>query len=302
MNHLPKLTLRGRGKPTAAPALASSAQRQINSILTAQPESAAWLAIVEMVLREGQNPLWDDVASQTVLSGERASTSPLLAGAALPLAQASAASWVSQLLFLASQAGPHAGSLAQAARSPHLDARALLEAAANADDARLALQAETLGVEAEPLSAVADLAVMPLLQALRRRFAPAMTGHWHEGYCPVCGDWPRLAELRGLERARRLRCARCGSDWEQPGVRCPFCDATGQGTRATLVSEQDGEARKVETCTRCRGYLKVISTLRAWPGDEVCLADLATIDLDLVALDRDYERPEPRDDLGVRLG
>jgi formate dehydrogenase maturation protein FdhE len=67
------------------------------------------------------------------------------------------------------------------------------------------------------------------------------------------------------------------------------------------MSEQDGEARKVETCTRCRGYLKVVSTLRAWPGDEVCLADLATIDLDLVALERDYERPEPRGTLGVRV-
>jgi formate dehydrogenase maturation protein FdhE len=84
-------------------------------------------------------------------------------------------------------------------------------------------------------------------------------------------------------------------------VRCPFCEAAGHGTRATLISEQDGEARKVETCTRCRGYLKVISTLRAWPGDDDCRADLATIDLDLAALERDYERPGPRGKLGVRL-
>jgi FdhE protein len=158
-----------------------------------------------------------------------------------------------------------------------------------------------LGTDVEPLTAVADLAAMPLLQALRRRFAPAVARHWHEGCCPICGDWPRLAELRGLERARHLRCARCGGDWQQPGVRCPFCDATGQGTRATLISEQDGEARKVETCTRCRGYLKVVSTLRAWPGDEVCLADLATIDLDLAALERDYERPEARSALDIRI-
>ena len=44
------------------------------------------------------------------------------------------------------------------------------------------------------------------------------------------------------------------------------------------------------------------STLRAWPGAEVCLADLATIDLDLAALERDYERPEPRSGLDVRIG
>jgi FdhE protein len=215
--------------------------------------------------------------------------------------RAHAEDWLGRLLLLASNAAPDAAPLSRAAKSPLLDAPALLEAAINADDARIEAMAGNLGVAADALSAIAELGAIPLLQALRRRFSTAVSSHWHEGCCPICGDWPRLAELRGLERTRRLRCARCGGDWEQPGVRCPFCDATGQGTRATLISEQDGEARKVETCTRCRGYLKVVSTLRAWPGDEVSLADLATIDLDLVALERDYQRPEPPGGLGVQI-
>ena len=308
MNRLSKLSLRGRGQPApaTAPELPASAQRQISLILDAQPEAAPWLAIMEAVLREGQNPAWDAVAAAALLPVERAPGAPLLAGARIPLndvpaQRATLHAWVSRLLLLASNAGPDALALARAAQSPRLDAGALLEAAVNADDARLAMLADDLGVEIEPLAAMADLAAMPLLQALRRRFASTAGTHWHEGYCPICGEWPRLAELRGLERARRLRCARCGGDWEQPGVRCAFCDATGQGTRTTLISEQDGEARKVETCTRCRGYLKVVSTLRAWPGDEVCLADLATIDLDLAALERDYERPEARGGLAVRV-
>jgi formate dehydrogenase maturation protein FdhE len=79
----------------------------------------------------------------------------------------------------------------------------------------------------------------------------------------------------------------------------PAAAATG---RTALVSEQDGEARKVETCSACRGYLKSVSTLRPWPGDEVALVDLATVDLDLVALERDFERPEPRPlEPGVRV-
>jgi FdhE protein len=68
----------------------------------------------------------------------------------------------------------------------------------------------------------------------------------------------------------------------------------GHEARAALVSEQDGEARKVETCSACRGYLKSVSTLRAWAADEVALTDLATVDLDLVALERAFERPQPR--------
>ena len=50
----------------------------------------------------------------------------------------------------------------------------------------------------------------------------------------------------------------------------------------------------METCSSCRGYLKSVTTLRAWAGDEVTLADLATVDLDLVALERDFAPPEPR--------
>jgi FdhE protein len=80
----------------------------------------------------------------------------------------------------------------------------------------------------------------------------------------------------------------------QPGIRCPYCGAIGHESRGALVSEQDGEARKVETCSACRGYLKSVSTLRAWAGDEVALTDLATVDLDLVALERAFERPQPR--------
>lgn len=301
MNRLPRISLRGRTTAATTRDLSASAQRQINLILESQPESAAWLAIVEAVLREVPAHAWDEAAAATLLASEREPKAPLLAGAQIPVNRAYAEDWLGRLLLLASNATPDAALLARAARSPFLDAPGLLEATINADDARIEAMADELDVPAESLGAVAELAAIPLIQALRRRFAGAVDTHWHEGYCPICGDWPRLAELRGLERARRLRCARCGGDWEQPGVRCPFCDATGQGTRTTLISEQNGEARKVETCTRCRGYLKVVSTLRAWPGDEVSLADLATIDLDLVALERDYERPEPPGGLDVSI-
>ena len=301
MNRLPKLSLRNRSTPAPASDLSATAQRQISQILGAQPESAAWLAIIEAVLREVPAAPWDAAAAATLLASERAPDAPLLTGAEIHMNTTYAENWVGRLLLLASNAAPDAAPLAQAAQSPYLDATGLLEAVINADDARIEAMASELGVPAESLGTVAELAAIPLLQTLRRRFSNAVGRNWHEGCCPVCGDWPRLAELRGLERVRRLRCARCGGDWEQPGVRCPFCDATGQGTRATLVSEQDGEARKVETCNHCRSYLKVVSTLRAWPGDEVSLADLATIDLDLVALERDYERPEPRGGLGARV-
>ena len=254
------------------------------------------------VLEEAAEPTWDAVAASTVLQAERLPGTPLLAGAHVPIDAPLADGWVRRVLALTAEASPEAVGLRAAAGDAEFDSRAFLEAAVNADGGRLEALARSLDVDPDALAAVAALAVMPLLQALRRRFGSAVDPRWDEGWCSICGGWPHLAEQRGLERARRLRCARCGGDWAQPGIRCPYCGVVGHEARAALVSEQDGEARKVETCSACRGYLKSVSTLRAWDGDEVALIDLATVDLDLVALEREFERPEPRRlEPGVRV-
>ena len=274
--------------------ISAGARRQIDLLLASQPEAATWLGTLSTVLEEAADPAWDAIAAAATLQMEHSPATPLLAGARIPVNARFADHWVRRLLVLAAEVGPEAIVLRAAASDNAFDALAFLEAAVNADGDRLDDVARSLNVDAEVLAAVAALAAMPLLQALRRRFGPAVDPRWDEGYCPICGGWPHLAEQRGLERVRRLRCARCGGDWAQPGIRCPYCGVIGHEARAALVSEQDGEARKVETCSACRGYLKSVSTLRPWAGDEVSLADLATVDLDLVALERDFERPEPR--------
>lgn len=274
----------------------------MNILLASQPETAPWLGVLSTVLEEAADSRWDGIAAATTLQAERSPGTPLLAGAHIPIDARLADRWVRRVLILAGEVGSETVTLRAAASDTSLDAQDFLEAAINADADRLDAIAQSLAIDPDALAAVASLATMPLLQALRRRFGPAVDPHWNAGYCPICGGWPHLAEQRGLERARRLRCARCGGDWAQPGIRCPYCGVTGHEARAALVSEQDGEARKVETCSACRGYLKSVSTLRAWAGDEVALADLATIDLDLVAVEREYERPEARRlEPGVRV-
>jgi FdhE protein len=275
-------------------------------LLASQPETAPWLGVLSAVLEEAAGDpagaTWDAVAASSTLQVERSPGTPLLAGARIPIDASLADRWVRRVLALAAEAGPEGIGLRAAAGDVALDTRAFLEAAINADGVQLEALARSLDVDPDALAAVAALVVVPLLQALRRRFGAAVDPQWDEGWCPICGGWPHLAEQRGLERSRRLRCARCGGDWTQPGIRCPYCGVIGHEARAALVSEQDGEARKVETCTACRGYLKCVSTLRAWAGDEVVLTDQATVDLDLVALEREYERPEPRRlEPGVRV-
>ena len=282
--------------------VSAAARRQLGALAESQPESAPWLALVAEALREADDPAWDRAAAGVALRADQPAPVPLLAGATIPVEPGTAQGWVRRLLALAGNAGPDATALGDAAGSGRLDAAALLEAAINQDGERLGGMAVALGVDRDALAAVAQLAAMPLLQACRRRLAAAVSPNWSAGYCPVCGAWPAMAESRGLERARRLRCGRCGADWGMVSLRCPFCGTTDHQQLATLVSETDGEARRVETCAHCRGYLKTVATLRPWAGDEIGLADLATVDLDLAALERTYARPKaPAVNLGVRL-
>jgi FdhE protein len=133
---------------------------------------------------------------------------------------------------------------------------------------------------------------LPLLRSSGHALQDQIPRHWPHGYCPVCAAWPILAERRGLDRSRRLRCGRCAGEWEIEWLICVYCGERDHRQLGSLVSEGDGERLKVETCASCVGYLKSIATLQAIPAFELLLRDLETVELDLVALERDYSRPE----------
>lgn len=284
-------------------ATSAGARRQFEILARSHPESAPLLTLVAEVLRANEDPVWETAAAATTLRPDHPAPVPLLAGATVPLPGAIVGAWLRRLLVLAvSSGGPVASPLAAAAASDQLRPVELLQAAINQDGARLTEIA--MLVEAEPgaLDAVAQLATVPLLQACRRRLTGAVSPAWDEGFCPICGFWPALAETRGLERARRLRCGRCGGDWGSIALRCPYCRTADHDRLGALVPAEGREARRVETCSQCHGYLKTVTTLRAWAGDEVGLADLATVELDLAAIDHGYARPEtPAVPLGLRL-
>jgi FdhE protein len=130
---------------------------------------------------------------------------------------------------------------------------------------------------------------MPLLQACARRWSSHVPRAWAPGFCPVCGAWPALAEERGLERERRLRCTRCGGDWRTEWLRCPFCGTHDHLRLGALVPGGGAPTRKAETCGVCRRYVKAVTTLAATPPADVSLQDLATVDLDVAALSHGYE-------------
>lgn len=192
--------------------------------------------------------------------------------------------------LLAAAAEPGAGAGAPGKVEPSL-AIALFGAAIRREDERLTGIAVRLGVPVDVLGSVADFLVRPCLNDAAGRLAHLIPPHWPHGHCPVCGGGALLAELRGIDRARLLRCGRCGSAWSMPWLRCAHCGEADHEKLGTLVPEENGERMKIEVCASCGGYLKSIATLGTSSLVDLLLTDLETVDLDLAALDRGYWRP-----------
>ena len=240
------------------------------------PEWRAWLAILAVAADEAAIRVWEDAVPSECSAGE-----PALAGATLAIERPVAERWLRRL-FAASDVP----ALKEAAE--RTDALALIEAAIDLDASRLEALATTAGAPADAFGAVAPLAAVPWLQACGRHWAGARLseGAW----CGVCGAWAALAEARGLERERRLRCMRCGGDWRTAWLACPFCGNHDHRRLASLVAERTGENRKIDACRDCSAYVKTVTTLAAADAPTLRLLDLATVDLDVAALDRGFTR------------
>ncbi|MBV9119104.1 MAG: formate dehydrogenase accessory protein FdhE, partial [Chloroflexi bacterium] len=157
---------------------------------------------------------------------------------------------------------------------------------------------------AEPLATLLQTLSLPILHAFRRSIAvpDEALQNWQAGICPTCGAWPAIAESRGLERIRVLRCGRCGSGWTLPWQLCPFCANDDHRAMGYIFTEESGEARRVFTCDGCHGFLKTIATHAAIDPLLVAAADLETIALDVVALEHSFAKPpEPGFALDVRI-
>jgi FdhE protein len=168
----------------------------------------------------------------------------------------------------------------------------LVTAAVRQDSAELGALAAAAGVDGGALSSVAHLASLPLLQSCGRLLESRLPRFWPDGYCPVCAAWPIFAERRGLDRSRRLRCGRCAVEWEIQYLCCVYCGERDHRRLGSLVPEDGGEILQVEICHSCGGYLKSVATLQGIPAIELLLRDLDTVELDLVAVNRGYGRPE----------
>ena len=275
-----------------------SGEDLFTALRLAHDEWRPLLALVEEALREVERPEWREAVPAPARRDPE--TEPLLSGAVIALARRPIERWVRRVLVTAADVSP-AAPFVDAATTRRVDALALLQAAVVEDLAGLDDIARAGGHAHGVLRGLAPLVAMPLLQACRRAWADLAPGTWPHGYCPICGAWPALAEVRGLDGARHLRCRGCGGDWAAAWLRCPFCGEHDHTRLGSLVRAEGLEREKVEVCDHCHGYLKTITTFTPIRPEQVVLQDLATVGLDVAAVERGYRPPGPRDPLAVRI-
>jgi FdhE protein len=267
----------------------TSIDAEVKDLQRRHPEWQPWLAVVQETIREIEDPRWDAYVPNRA-DGQQ-SKIPLLAQATLVFDPRWVERTLDELLNIAYRLGTPKMASLKSVVNANLDALALFNASLCQDTDTPKRIAAGVGADPDAFEAVVALIALPFLHACNRRWSSFIAANWSEGYCPSCGAWPAFAEVRGIERSRYFRCGRCGGEWQSHCLSCPYCALTDHKELVSLVPEKDSASQTVEACNRCLGYVKTFATLQRSPAARVMLDDLATVALDLAAMEQGYKRP-----------
>jgi FdhE protein len=218
---------------------------------------------------------------------------PLLRGEPVPLDVPAVERLMLRLCGVMRERGRTPGAaeeIAAAIRGRALSVVELVGAVLDGKAADIRAVAAELGLDGDMLCTLLRFSLFPSLAQLAADVAPLRTATWQQGYCPTCGSWPLLGEHHGLDQTRFLRCGLCATAWAMDRLLCPFCGSRDHQDLGYLHVEGQDQKRAV-TCESCRGYVKVLASLTPIPPLELVVQDLATLHLDMVALERGYAAP-----------
>lgn len=266
--------------------MSTGAAAPLQALRSAYPEWSPWLAVIDAVTAESTRSEWQEFVPEPV----SASGAPQLAGATIKLPKELLCDWLKRLTRTAAAAGTEGMATLRSFRTTALEPLEIFSAALSQSTSRLGELARQCGADAAAFAAVAQLAPVPLLHACTRAWASA-GATWNESYCYACGAWPVFAETRGIEKARYLRCARCGAEWQSHGLQCVYCGMDDHRELESLVPQSGEPTRIIECCKRCRSYLKSFVMLQGLEPLAIMIHDLASVELDIAALEQGYERP-----------
>lgn len=304
--------VQGSGSTPGTPRLAAATARW-DAILTARPDLEAAVALQERLVRV-QIDLLDTLERGGVprlslppryLAAKLGRTVPAFSGERVPLPVTTLGPGLLAIcdILAAGGAGDAARHLSDVLREGSLDQSSLLSASFARDRRAILSGATHRGLSPDLVWLAAELAVSPFAHVLQQALVrpgvdptldSALAG-WSSGYCPACGSWPALAERRPDRDV--LRCSFCALAWALPAGTCVYCGAPG----ATTIASPDAlSGHALQTCGHCSGYLKIVAVDALSPFPLLAIADLETMALDVLAMERGFHRPDLREFAAAR--
>ncbi|WP_027186370.1 formate dehydrogenase accessory protein FdhE [Desulfovibrio inopinatus] len=185
-----------------------------------------------------------------------------------------------------------ANHISSALASGRLVKRDIFSAYLTADETFFAPWRHELDNAPMLLDFLAETSLVPSLAACAAKVAVHIpTEHeWNYGHCPVCGQHPLIADLRGKEGQRYLTCSFCRHEYRAKRLACVFCGEE-KTEKLQYFSSKDEPGYQVHVCESCKHYLKT-ADFREYDRSSIpVLDDLESLTLDILARNKGYGRP-----------
>jgi FdhE protein len=147
-----------------------------------------------------------------------------------------------------------------------------------------------LGVEGSLLFFFLVQSLKPVLENLADQWRSALREFtWEKGFCPFCGGSAGMGEIR--EEGRRfLHCPLCGTEWEYPRMKCPYCQNEDQ-EKLTYFQVEGETGNRVDICLACSHYWMTVDSREMEGPLDFEVEDYLTLHLDHLAQEEGYLRP-----------
>jgi hypothetical protein len=145
---------------------------------------------------------------------------------------------------------------------------------------------EPPGTDPGLICGVARLVSLPALAAVSQRLLSlGLRPKTPQITCPCCGMLALLAEARGLEQHRYLRCGWCAMEWNLPRLTCPACGANRP--KDLMVYHVEGQPKEMQLlcCRECDLRLRIVSTVGPLTPQALIYTELASMHLDMIAIE-----------------
>jgi len=219
---------------------------------------------------------------------------PLLERKDFPIDIEASINLFQSLCQIGKDANPHMAEqvkkIEEAIENKRIDRKKLLRE--SVEEAKAEQIANELGLDKKICSFFTQESIRPSIEAGIEKISNELeTETWLKGFCPICGSLPLLNLLKEEVGKRSLLCSFCGYQWRIERLFCPFCNNKEQESLHYFYAEGE-ETYRIDLCDKCHQYIKTID-LRKIEEIDSTLEDLATLHLDILAIQKGYKRPIP---------